>query len=413
MLALESADSIRFLYLHFLSKVTEKSLNAFYYACSHAKADCSRFMAATVRPALEQIPENLKVQPVYLCVDDTMAAKSGTKFEHVSKLFGHAAHNGSSCLNGHCFVSLMLCIPVWKKRRISYLSLPLGYRMWKKKESKLEPAAAMARQAMPCLEGKENVIILCDSWYAKQDFICTINEYENLDIICNAGHDSVLYGLPPAPTGRRGRPAKHGKRLSITEDFTLSDEKTGEYFTGVRRVLANLFGERTVLAYVTATDRKEGSRRLFFSSIEPSQLHIFCAWYEDGLLRSTEWNQADYIPLFLYRFRWNIEVSYYEQKTFWSLCSYMARSQKGIEMLVNLVNISYCAMKLLPYQDTVFAKYKGYSVQEFRFALSEQIREQIFIASFVESLENGLKSNPVINVLKQRLFQHGQFNKKL
>ena len=413
MLALESADSIRFLYLHFLSKVTKKSLNAFYYACSHVKADYSRFMAVTIRLALKQIPENLKVQPVYLCVDDTMAAKSGTKFEHVSKLFDHAAHNGSNYLNGHCFVSLMLCVPVWKKHRVSYLALPLGYRMWQKKESKLELAAAMVRQAMPCMAGKENVIILCDSWYAKQDFIRVINEYENLDIIRNARHDSVLYDLPPAPTGRRGRPAKHGKKLSIVDDFILSDEKIGDYFIGVRRVLTNLFGERKVLAYVTATDREEGSRRLFFSSIEPSRLHIFRAWYEDGLLRSTGWDWADYIPLFLYRFRWNIEVSYYERKTFWSLCGYMVRNQTGIEMLINLINISYCAMKLLPYHDAAFAKYKDYSVQEFRFALSEQIREQVFIASFVENLETGLKSNPVINILKQRMFQHQQSAKNL
>ena len=48
-----------------------------------------------------------------------------------------------------------------------------------------------------------------------------------------------------------------------------------------------------------------------------------------------------YIPLFLYSFRWNIETSYYEQKTFWSFCSYMVRSCKGMEMLINLINISY------------------------------------------------------------------------
>ena len=52
----------------------------------------------------------------------------------------------------------------------------------------------------------------------------------------------------------------------------------------------------------------------------------------------------DDIPLFLYAFRWNIEVGYYEQKTFWSLCSYMVRSRKGIEMLVNLINIVYCVL---------------------------------------------------------------------
>ena len=68
ILALESAHSIRFLYQHFLSRITEKSLN------------------------------------VFLCVDDTMVSKFGTKFENVSKLFDHTAHNGSNYLNGHCFV---------------------------------------------------------------------------------------------------------------------------------------------------------------------------------------------------------------------------------------------------------------------------------------------------------------------
>ena len=37
------------------------------------------------------------------------------------------------------------------------------------------------------------------------------------------------------------------------------------------------------------------------------------------------------IPLFLYGFRWNIEVSYYEQKTFWSFCSYMVRNRNRID----------------------------------------------------------------------------------
>ena len=58
----------------------------------------------------------------------------------------------------------MLCIPVWKNDRVSYLSLPLGYRMWQKKESKLELAASMIRQVMPEFQEKKQVIILCDSW---------------------------------------------------------------------------------------------------------------------------------------------------------------------------------------------------------------------------------------------------------
>ena len=122
---MESAHSIRFLYQHFLAGITEKSLNTFYHACSYAKADYSRFMNVTAKIALHLIPEQLKSQPVFLCIDDTMISKFGTKFENVSKLFDHAAHNGCNYLNGHCFVSLMLCVPVWNHDKISYFAVPL------------------------------------------------------------------------------------------------------------------------------------------------------------------------------------------------------------------------------------------------------------------------------------------------
>lgn len=409
ILAMESACSIRSLYRHFLSGITKKSLNAFYYACSYAKTDYSGFMNITAGMALKLIPQNLQSQPVFLCIDDTMVAKSGTKFENVSKLFDHAAHSGSNYLNGHCFVSLMLCVPVWNKSKVHYLSVPLGYRMWQKKESKLELAASMVRQAMPEFRSKRNVIILCDSWYVKKNLVSIVDEYENLDLIGNARSDSALYDLAPKPTGKRGRPAKHGKKLSIQDDFTLSNEKIGDYYMGVRHVLTNIFGTREVLAYVTSPDKTSGSRRLFFSTIFPEQLQLFCAWQEKSPLNQTGSERMQFIPLLLYVFRWPIEVSYYEQKTFWSLCNYMIRSRKGIEMLVNLINITYCAMKILPYKDEAFSKYQTESVQEFRFALSEKIRQQVFYALFVERIETCIKSNSIINALKQLVQQQGYY----
>ena len=366
-------------------------------------------MNVTAAMALNLIPKSLKSQPVFLCIDDTMISKFGRKFEDVSKLFDHAAHNGSNYLNGHCFVSIMLCIPVWNGAKISYLAVPLGYRMWRKKESKLELAASMVRQVMPEFRKKKNVIILCDSWYVKKDLACIVDEYENLDLIGNARSDSVIYDLPPAPTGRKGRPAKHGRRLSIYEDFVLSAEKIGGYYTGSRRVLTNIFGKKQVMAYVTSTGKEEGSRRLFFSTIFPTQLQVFCAWQEKAPLNCTGSSWMQYIPLFLYSFRWNIEVSYYEQKTFWSLCAYMVRSRNGIEMLVNLINISYCAMKLLPYKEEAFAGYRNASVQEFRFALSEQIREQIFYVNLAQNIETHIKSNVIANALKHLCSKQGSY----
>ena len=87
----------------------------------------------------------------------------------------------------------------------------------------------------------------------------------------------------------------------------------------------------------------------FFQHHFPAQLLIFRVWQEKALLNQTGSGRMKYIPIFFYDFCWNIKVSYYEQKTFWSLFSYMVRSRKEIELPVNLINITYCAMKLLPY----------------------------------------------------------------
>ena len=69
ILAMESADSIRSLYRHFLSGITTKSLNAFYYACSYAKADYYTFMNVTAGLSLKLAPADLKSQPLFLYIE--------------------------------------------------------------------------------------------------------------------------------------------------------------------------------------------------------------------------------------------------------------------------------------------------------------------------------------------------------
>lgn len=131
----------------------------------------------------------------------------------------------------------------------------------------------------------------------------------------------------------------------------------------VHRVLTNIFGKREVLAYVTSPEKESGSKCLFFSTVFPQQLQIFCAQQEKAPLSRTGERPYAVYSFDAYAFRWPIKVSYYEQNTFWSLCSYMVHSRKGVEMLVNLINITYCVMKLLPYKDEAFSKYHTESVQ--------------------------------------------------
>lgn len=86
-----------------------------------------------------------------------MVEKEGEKFELCPKLFDHAAHNGSNYPNGHCMVSILLSFPVMNDGSIFYLSVPLGYRLWDKKQTKLEIAAGTHRETRPSKEIYGNV----------------------------------------------------------------------------------------------------------------------------------------------------------------------------------------------------------------------------------------------------------------
>lgn len=145
----------------------------------------------------------------------------------------------------------------------------------------------MIRQLIPEFREKEHVIILCDSWYTKQNLVSIVDEYPNLDLIVNARIDSVMYELTPARTGRRGRPAKHGRRLSVENDFTFLNEKMDGCYTGVYRVITRIFDCREVLAYVTATSKENGTKRLFFSTFFPEDLQVLCSFQEENVFTQT------------------------------------------------------------------------------------------------------------------------------
>ena len=105
-----------------------------------------------------------------------------------------------------------------------------------------------------------------------------------------------------------------------------------------------------------------------------------CNWQDNFLVRNIDRDNIEYSILSLYRARWNIEVSYYEQKTFWSLEKYMVRGSNSIQLLINLINIAYSAMKILPYYNSKFSDFINDTPQEIRMFISEKISNQIFIS---------------------------------
>ena len=67
------------------------------------------------------IPYSLHDMLIYLIIDDTLTEKYGQHFEDAALLFDHCARNGTNYLNGNCFVSLVLAVPVCINGNVRYV----------------------------------------------------------------------------------------------------------------------------------------------------------------------------------------------------------------------------------------------------------------------------------------------------
>ena len=202
----------------------------------------------------------------------------------------------------------------------------MGYRLYDRQQSKLEIAATLVKAVMPLL-GDYQVILLCDSWYPKGEVIATVKQYPNLDPIAAVRWDTALYNLPPAPTGKRGRPRKYGDPIDIN---SLRYEKVGDYHVATKQVLTNLFETQPVEVTVTTTNIETfDSIKVFISTITGQDIKIFKEHEVEGIDNKPQTIQ--YLPYFTYSLRWGIEVIFYEHKFFWSFGNYMVRNQQAIE----------------------------------------------------------------------------------
>lgn len=402
-LALESAPSVRCLYRQFLSRQTDKALTSYYHALANEHVTDQSIRQALADKALQLISPALRNEPIFLSIDDTTIAKAGKHFDGVSILYDHARHNGRAYVNGHCFVSITMSVPILKQRKgkpwIDYLAVPLGYAMWDKTASKLQLAADLLDEVMPMLS-KRQVILLFDSWYAKKNLIQHARQYDNLAIICNVRHDTQIYELPAAKTGP-GRPRKYGRRLTLDdlyENIWKKTYQTDQLLVTHKVVKAKIFGDCQVHAYVTLS--KSGSRRLFLSTVKPMALHMSVAWQNSKMLRDAGSKEMEFYPLRLYKLRWGIETNYYEQKMFWQLSHYMVRKQTSIEHLMNLTNAGHAVMKMLPYLDDTFRSHQDDSPQELRHFLSWQIQREIIFATLVQKAQNSKNPDALLKALQ-------------
>ena len=154
---------------------------------------------------------------------------------------------------------------------------------------------------------------------------------------------------------------------------------------------------------IVTEKKNSGTRRLFICTKDPSELNFDPAFADDSIASVFAKNDIGLLPLTIYDFRWDIEVSYYEQKTFWALEDYMLRSKTGIERLLNLLSVVYSFMTILPYLSDDFYALKTMSRQQARFVLGDLVRQQVFLTSFESYVNQSENTFSFADFLKSRL----------
>ena len=380
ILYMQEVKSIKLLYDKFIRKYWNICLNRFYYFLSEKNFNITELAIATINILIKLIPNELKDNiTIYLIVDDTLQSKFGKHFDCYSKLFDHTSKNGSNYLNGHCFVCLAMAIPVMYNKKIHYIKIPVQYKLYDKSKTKLKLAADMVASVAPALE-EYQVIVTCDSWYTKKPFINEIEKFANINVLGALRSDTVMYEVSyEKHTGKRGRPRKRGHRINYK---TLDYVKDGKYFIAHTQAKTNLT-DKIVYITVTTTDIETfKSVRLYMSTINPDDINSFdnSTANDSDKLDKTIYN--------IYKVRWNIEVIFYQQKTFWSFSNYMVRSKAGIEKYVNLLGVAYTMCITLPFINEQFSKYQFQSPQEFKYHLSEGILKELFIDKLLKTLQS-------------------------
>ena len=399
--------SISYSYNHFMNLFTDKKLNSFYHMINEAKMDLGRWEFNLIQIALQLLQENCPY-PLLLIIDDTIVSKFGKKFQMVTNLYDHSSKNDDKYVNGHCFICLILGLPAFIFGKFYYIRIPVALRMWipekfcsesKKFKTKLQIADELLRQALQVIGSEILVVVLADSWYPKGSICQFIRDNKNVAGIFNVRVNTALYALPSKQEGKRGRPAKKGKKININE-ITLVDVPGTNYRVGYCDVITNLFGTDMVVRVMVTETKKTKTRRLFICT-NPELCVVDLNVIAKKDLRAIGSTVSELICFGLYGYRWNIEVAFMELKRFWGLNEYRLMTADGIERLLNLQLIVYAVLCLMPYRDKAYECLHNCSIQERRFAVAKLIEHQQFLWGLIAALPNDEKDDNCAQLLRQ------------
>ena len=299
-----------------------------------------RWSWLSVWQALLEVLKELFAPPVWhVVVDDTVVERISARAPGVLVHHNHTAKpNRSRFLRGQGW----LCLAAVVERGWKVGAVPLMLRLVRRgtNRGKLRSAGFLLRRLGQRLG---RVRLLLDAWFMRARLI-EAAVAEGHTVIGRVRRDLALYAVPRPPRRRRrGRPRKHGPRMTRQRVEALPVHRSARILYGklavVRyrtcRVAARFLKGRVVRAVWVQLERAD--RRG-----EPS---------EERLLVCTDPDLAATEVITSYAKRWSVEPLFAAMKHGWGLKDAWQRSRQVLMRWVTILAAGYALAQMLAYAD--------------------------------------------------------------
>lgn len=269
----------------------------------------------------------------FLIFDDTFIYRNSQKAPGSAVFHQHGNKaNRPTYARGQCWVSMALSITTGRK----HSAIPLLSRLMRVdgNTSKLSAAKTLVRVIAPVFSGKKTLVLM-DSWYMKWPFLSYLIE-RGLIAIGQVRKDTALYDLP-IKTGKKGRPAKYGKKY------------TSEIVAGLEEVREEVFlyGKKQLVRYRTAVCLarflKGKSVRAVWMQFEDSNGNLS----KTKLLLSTSPELSARELFTFYARRWSIEDLFNQMKNNWGWKEAWQQSRQVLHRWTQILSVAYALPQLL------------------------------------------------------------------
>lgn len=269
-----------------------------------------------------------------LIIDDTLVPRGSALAPGVAIRHDHARkRNRPTFLNCQCWVSLALVIHARYGRA---LTIPL--RSWLIDSTHNRGKLGIARELIESLRSRlDRVRVLFDAWYMRRSLIEPLLA-ANVQVLGQVRRDSALFLPPePAPSPRRGRPRKYGRRLTPEAIAALP----------LTECELPLYGKMQRVRLRSALVLARFLRGVRVRAVWCEMLQRDGAWSRPRLLIATETQLSAEAVVRVYAKRWGIEPLFHNLKRWWGCANLWQHSREALELWMQIRCTAYALMQML------------------------------------------------------------------